>query len=404
MKKILPFDCNPIVKTYPYFADYLGALKANGYEIDNILEHYFICINYIPFTGQVNFQHKASLRNSLKYHKYDVESIDIIDFVKTNIIKNNCFRFLLFIIFCIGIISSPFNAYAVNSDLISDEMYWIDRGEETIYDEDYFKGFSKYIVDENEGCFYFFVSFTDKRVDTNSNDNFTLGLTVENDINTYSFQVDKDGVKNSESKNSIENAEIYCNFDRVSNKKQGGNIFIAVKLKDKTDRKKTNYITCEYFCGRDLNYNLVENIVLDMYVPEIAKTTSQKEIKTTTTKNKTQTVKISESKNESSTKFSGAETQNTPAKSNAKFSAASIRTTENNSDSDTIQTSFDEIQAGKATVPADVNIKQTLSQKSKLMMIIFTTLALVGTICIFIGIAKNKSSKNVEEDNSDSLD
>ena len=95
MKKILPFDCNPIVKTYPYFADYLGALKANGYEIDNILEHYFICINYIPFTGQVNFQHKASLRNSLKYHKYDVESIDIIDFVKTNIIKNNYITIVL---------------------------------------------------------------------------------------------------------------------------------------------------------------------------------------------------------------------------------------------------------------------------------------------------------------------
>lgn len=95
MQKILPFDKKPIVKTYPYFANYLGSIKANGYEIENILEHNFMFLNYIPFTGQVNFQHKASLRNSLKFHQYDVGSIDIIDFVKRNINKNNYIEIVL---------------------------------------------------------------------------------------------------------------------------------------------------------------------------------------------------------------------------------------------------------------------------------------------------------------------
>lgn len=89
MKKILPFSSDLPIKTYSYFADYLGVLKANGYEIDNLLEQHFLFMSYIPFTGQVNFQCKESLKQRMEYKKFDVNSIDALDFIKKTIINNN---------------------------------------------------------------------------------------------------------------------------------------------------------------------------------------------------------------------------------------------------------------------------------------------------------------------------
>lgn len=88
MKKILPFCTNPPVKSYSYFADYLGVLMANNYEIDTILESRFLFLNYIPFTGQVNFQKKAKLKKQMNYKSFDIENINILNFVKANICSN----------------------------------------------------------------------------------------------------------------------------------------------------------------------------------------------------------------------------------------------------------------------------------------------------------------------------
>lgn len=89
MKKVLPFSSDLQIKTYSYFADYLGVLKANGYEIDNLLEQHFLFMSYIPFTGQVNFQCKGSLKQRMEYKNFDVNSIDVLDFIKNSIINNN---------------------------------------------------------------------------------------------------------------------------------------------------------------------------------------------------------------------------------------------------------------------------------------------------------------------------
>lgn len=62
MKKILAFDFNPIIKTYGYFAYYFGMLKAYRNDIYPIISKYFLLLDFIPFTGQVNFQKKAKLK------------------------------------------------------------------------------------------------------------------------------------------------------------------------------------------------------------------------------------------------------------------------------------------------------------------------------------------------------
>ena len=62
MKKELPFNENPYIKTYPYFANYIGILDANNIEYKHIIMNNFIFLKYIPITGQVNFFNKAILK------------------------------------------------------------------------------------------------------------------------------------------------------------------------------------------------------------------------------------------------------------------------------------------------------------------------------------------------------
>ena len=95
MKKILAFNSDSPVKTYSYFADYIGVLLANNYKIDNVLEKHFMFLNYIPFTGQVNFQLKKSLKSRFNYEKFNVNSIEVLKFVKNNIINDKYVVILL---------------------------------------------------------------------------------------------------------------------------------------------------------------------------------------------------------------------------------------------------------------------------------------------------------------------
>ena len=53
MKKILPFCDNPIIKTYPYIAFYLGILEGNGIDITNLIIKEFS--NVFFFRGKLDF-------------------------------------------------------------------------------------------------------------------------------------------------------------------------------------------------------------------------------------------------------------------------------------------------------------------------------------------------------------
>ncbi len=316
----------------------------------------------------------------------------------------------------LSVLLTPFSAFALNTDLVEDELYWIDKGTQINYAKDnYFEGFSKYIADEDEGCFYLFTRFTDYRIDKNSNENITLAFTIKNDVNTYYFQVDKDGTVNSTSQNTLNSVEIHYNFDEASCKKQGGGVYVAFKLKNNTDRKLNNSVSCEYSCGLDCTYNLLSNISLDMYVPTTAKTTTQKTAKQTTTKKNTSAAasKSSERDNagsENSTKFSGtgttASSGRSSAGSSAKFSADTnvIQSGSQalNGEETQIAGSRDAQSNDDALEITPQNSETKLSGQAKLLIIIFAVLFVLGVICVMIGTVHSKK-KDEDEEKEDAM-
>lgn len=310
----------------------------------------------------------------------------------------------------LSVLLTPFSAFALNTDLVEDELYWIDKGTQINYAKDnYFEGFSKYIADEDEGCFYLFTRFTDYRIDKNSNENITLAFTIKNDVNTYYFQVDKDGTVNSTSQNTLNSVEIHYNFDEASCKKQGGGVYVAFKLKNNTDRKLNNSVSCEYSCGLACTYDLLSNISLDMYVPTTSKTTTQKTAKQTTKKNTSAAAsKSSERDNdgsENSTKFSGSGTTASSGRSSAgSFAKFSADTNDIQSDSQALSGEETQIAGSRDTQSKDdafeitpQNSETKLSEQAKLLIIIFAVLFVLGVICVMIGTVHSKKKDENEE-------
>lgn len=310
---------------------------------------------------------------------------------------------------CLFIVSAPLSAYALDTGFVDDERNWIDKGDTVNYNSEYFQGFSKYIVDCDEGCFYFFARFTDYRIDTESDENISLGVTVKNDVRSFYFKVDKDGIINGEK----EDAEVYCNFSEASCQRRGGGIFVAFKLKNKTDRTQNNLISCEYYCGENLTYNMLDGISLDMYVPQTQKSTSDKTAKTTTRKElKVSSTKStsSESVIDTSTKFSGTGTaanrdvnKNTDGLYNdtTQFSGSNVN-------SETQDSNFQNIESYESNALADIggsydngNTVQTMSIHSKLLIAVFAVLFSGGVICIAIG---SFNKKNAEKDQTERVE
>ncbi|MDE6469585.1 MAG: hypothetical protein K2L19_01000, partial [Eubacterium sp.] len=313
------------------------------------------------------------------------------------------------LIICLSVISIPFSAYAVNMDLVDDEVYWIDKGDTVIYNSSDFQGFSKYIADVDEGCFYFFTRFTDYRIDSNSDENITLGFTMKNDINNYYFKMDKDGIINNQGQNSLDMIEVYYNFSEASCQKQGGGIFVAFKLKNKTDRTRCNSISCEYYCGLDISYNLLDDVNLDMYVPETQKSTANKTTKATTQSNtksnnaKSTTIK-EKNTTESSTKFSGSgRAVNTTGNNNAsKYSGTAVPENTENTNTDNSMSMNRSFQENSAEGYNSIGEKQSLSTQSKLLIAVFAVLFSLGVICIIIGSVKNKNAEKIKEESTES--
>lgn len=294
----------------------------------------------------------------------------------------------------VGVVFTPFSALALNTDLLEGEVYWIDKGQEINYTaDDYFQGFSKYITDEEEGCFYLFSRFTDYRIDPSSKDNITLSFTVKNELNSYVFQVNKDGVTSNSSRNAVDAIDIYYNFNEASCKRQGGGIFIAFKLKNDADRALKNTISCEYFCGLSCTYDLFSSIILDMYVPtttkaESQKTSNQTPAKETTSKsNKVQTTK------EQSTKFSASGSSSTG--DTTKFyggAVSSISSTASSVESDSVD-SAGEVDSEKNFSSDSYDKSSTLSKQAKILIAIFAVLFSLGTACVVIGTVNSKKKE-----------
>lgn len=321
------------------------------------------------------------------------------------------FRKIIPLFLCLLIVLTPFSVYALDTKLVEDEISWIDRGETVTYkSDDYFQGFSKYIADSDEGCFYFFARFTDYRIDTESDENIALSVTVKNDVHSFTFKVDKDGIVGTS-----DDVEAYSNFSETSCMRQGGGMFVAFKLKNKADRTRNNLISCEYYCGDHLTYTMLAGVSLDMYVPQTQKTVSDKTTREMPQKNASanNTNPASEAEKEHSTKFSGtgkisigntdetaADVQNSPSK----FSGADTagEADENFAAQDWNYKSSEQSDMGQNY--DRVNMTQAFSLQSKLLIAVFAVLFSVGIICIVIGLVNKKNAEKDKTENTESED
>lgn len=310
---------------------------------------------------------------------------------------------------CLLIVLTPFSVYALETDLVDDEVNWIDKGETVTYNSDYFQGFSKYIADSEEGCFYFFARFTDYRIDTEINENIALSVMVKNAARSFRFKVDKNGIVDG----TNDDIEIHSNFSEASCLRQGGGVFVAFKLKNKTDRALNNSISCEYYCGDNLTYNMLDGVSLDMYVPQTQKSTSDKTSKAATQRatnvNNTK-ASAAETDNESSTKFSGTgkiinentnKNEYSSKNSYSKFSGEGTIAEFDNGFTQNYESynSSEKSDNGENNFSDSVN--KTLSTQSKLLIAVFVILFSVGVICIIIGCVNNRNTEKDKAENSE---
>ena len=318
-------------------------------------------------------------------------------------------KVISFFIF-ISIVLIPFSAFAVNTDLVYDPFgtSWIDKGEYIdLNNSKFFHGSLNYISDEDEGCFYLFFHFTDDRIEPTSNENITLSFTVKNDVNTYKFQIDENGLLDSSSKNSFNAFDVYYNFDDAYCARQGGVIYVAFKLKNSTDRKLNNKISSEYFCGYECNYTLFNGINLDMYVPTTTKASSKSTTSKTSGKTTTKSTTTpsngnptdTNTTNKSSTKFAGTGRISTTAQNRTeKFSGSQGTTppeepqTIASEEDEYFETILDDSQIVLQENTAQI-AKSGMSRQAKLLLIIFAVLFALGITCVFIGTLNGKKNE-----------
>lgn len=319
----------------------------------------------------------------------------------------------LFVCFCI--VFTPAIALAYNPDLLDDEIYWIDKGTTVSYTSNsYFQGFTKYIANKDDKCFYLFSKFTDYRIDTSSNDNITFSFAIENEVHKYSIQVDKNGVLESSGQNVFNAFNVYYNFDNANCKKQGGGVFIALEFKDAIDKTLTNKISCEYFCGNSCTYDLFDNAVFDLYVPTTTKPSTTK----STTAKQTDSNRLQSSEKCSSTK---ATVSKSTTEKSTKFSATgsySINNTtryitqgQQSADSNysanmqevisenTVEAQEEMVEDTSATLDYD---EIALSPTSKALIVVFGVVLVTGITCMLIGAFSNKK-KSIDKEETENI-
>lgn len=317
------------------------------------------------------------------------------------------------VLLCLLILSAPIQSYALNEEMVEGERHWIDQEVRINYQEhSYFNGFAKYIIDSDEGCFYFFISFLDSRIDSRSNDNITLAFTITNQEHAYSFHVNQNGVLDNTTPETLKAIDVSYNFDETSCKRQGGNIYVAFELKNSDDKKLDNTISCEYYCGFNCTYNLMENISLDMSSQQADKTTTKKSSSDKSAKNSDSGDSNSadnDSQDNQVTKFSGSGYAASEENNQDKFSPGDSEDEAENQqwaadgvaeDDSTGNTLSSE---GKSAIG---NSRAQMSDLSKILIAVFAVLFTTGAACIIAGIvngkkmpAETKQSETTPKDN-----
>lgn len=305
----------------------------------------------------------------------------------------------------IALIFLPVKVYAMNESLVQNTVEWREIDSIIQYSNDDFNGYTKYVFDEENGCFYVYLNFTDSRIDSSSNENIKLNFIIENSTESYIFSVDKNGLIDEWAEDKV---SVSVNFN-ASCKNQGGKMIAGIELKDKNARKLTNYVSCYYSCGAEISAELFENFTLDMYVPTTVKTTTQK--KTTTKKSTTEKSKkttVSEKTTAvKTTKFSASNT-NSSKKTTTKFSAAN--TTKFDAVSQNISEQSDEEfwesqLSSVAEIADESDVEKTktkMSSSAKAMLAVSAVLLAGGAALVLTGaLKKGKTSSESDTEESE---
>lgn len=73
-KKVLPLNKDPLIKTYPYNAFYLGILEANGFDVSDILINEFFNLHYYNYKGgHIDFCGSGYVEKHRFITKYDIK-------------------------------------------------------------------------------------------------------------------------------------------------------------------------------------------------------------------------------------------------------------------------------------------------------------------------------------------
>lgn len=170
--------------------------------------------------------------------------------------------FCFFVIAFVNIFAIAGNAYAFDGEYVEKFGKWYDKGTVIDIDCSFVQGQFHYIMDEKNGCAYFYFAYTDF-LDEYSEDDIQLEFYVYNSINNYTFSVTNSGISEDD---ILKNLDIYSNFSNINADSHNGRLLVGFELKNKNDKTLTNFISCTFKVSSTKSCNLVDECKLDMYV------------------------------------------------------------------------------------------------------------------------------------------
>ena len=211
---------------------------------------------------------------------------------------------------------------ALDDGCVLSDSFFNNADTKVIYNDD-FVSTVNYIVDSNNGCFYFKTKFTDYIM--SSSDKIYFKFTISNALETIKFDVDENGIASSTSLNTQSKVKVISDFDIRANN-YGGTVIIGFEIMEKSYRTLFNTIDCDYYCGDMRFFNVFSNVAIDMYVQQTEK---QKTTTTKTSTTKSNNKNTTTSKKETTTKNTdiSSSTKFTPSKATGEQSTARTTTT-----------------------------------------------------------------------------
>lgn len=317
---------------------------------------------------------------------------------------------------------NPINTLAMNTEYLGKGEYWADKGTAVNVSNGTLNGCLKYELDDKNGCGYFYFYFIDSRADISENDDVYLGLVIENQQNIYDFTVSKDGVK-CDNADYAQSIEIAYDFNGLSTSNNGGEIYVAFKLKNRDDLKSNNEISCHYSVNLVNNIILLNSVNLDMTPTTELSTTAKKPIEKTTKQTTMRSTKTTQYKEKESakTKFTPKTTSTKTTKAKNKSSAtaqtkfspkqASPKAVNTTTTTEFLEEEKDDFWTSTSTtsneqirLESNLSAETHLSTQSIILIILAILMCLVGIILILIGVTKRRyklaAVDEVEDENN----